>query len=68
MSGVSDREQQLRAVLGSSRLEGAEPSREAQALLEQWAAGELDDTDLARLATRAAAGEPLPTPAPSRAA
>jgi len=54
-----DRHQALDAVLGSVRLEDAEPSREVVAALRQWADGGLNADELAVLAARAAAGEPM---------
>ena len=60
---MDDRQQALAEVLGSVRLEDAEPGPEMRAMLERWADGELDDAELAELAKRAAAGQPLSPPA-----
>lgn len=67
MSAMTDRRQALDAVHGSVRLEDAEPSAEMLALGERWARGEITADELAAAATRAAAGEPADTPAPSAA-
>ena len=59
---MDDRQHALAEVLGSVRLEDAEPTPEMRAALDRWADGELDDAELAELARRAAAGEPLSPP------
>jgi len=56
---MTDRYQEFISVLGSLRLEGAEPDPEVIALGERWARGELDADDLAAMAERAAAGLPM---------
>ena len=67
MRVMTDRHQALAAVLGSVRLEDAEPSPEMQALGERWARGEITDDELKAAAQRAAAGQPVDTSAPSAA-
>ncbi|MGO9908803.1 MAG: antitoxin VbhA family protein [Solirubrobacteraceae bacterium] len=57
-----DRRQALEDVLGSARLEGAEPGPEMRALLARWADGELSTEQLDELAKRAAAELPLDPP------
>jgi Antitoxin VbhA len=59
---MDDRRHALAEVLGSVRLEDSEPTPEMRAALDRWADGELDDAELAELARRAAAGEPLSLP------
>jgi hypothetical protein len=68
LRGVSTREQLLAEVLGSVRLEDAEPSAELRAALDQWAAGELSLDDLGEIAKRTPASDPLKPLAPPRAA
>jgi hypothetical protein len=58
---VSEREHALAEVLGSARLEGAEPSPEVRDALERLVT---DDASVDQLDERAAAGE-LPHPAGS---
>jgi hypothetical protein len=53
---MTEREQVLAEVLGSVRLEDAEPGSEVRAALEGWAAGELSTDDLNEIAERAATG------------
>ena len=59
MSAMPDRRQALATMLGTMRLEDAEPSPEMLALAEQWARGELSTAELEQAAQRAAAGRPL---------
>jgi hypothetical protein len=66
--GMIDRQKALEDVLGSARLEGAEPTPEALAAMRQWAESDQPPEVLATLAERAAAGLPLDPQAPSRAA
>ena len=49
-------------MLGSARVEGAEPGPEMRAILERWADGELGTEQLDELVKRAAAGLPLDPP------
>ena len=67
MSAMTDRDQALATMLGSMRLENAEPSPEMIALAEQWARGELSTAELEQAAQRAAAGQPLTQPAQTAA-
>jgi len=67
MSAMTDRDQALATMLGSMRLENAEPSPEMTALAEQWARGELSTAELEQAAQRAAAGQPLTQPAQTAA-
>ena len=62
MGEVTDRYQEVLSVLGSVRLEGAQPSPEVVALGEAWARGEVTADDLDAAARRIAAGQPLRTP------
>ncbi len=62
-----DRHQALATMLGSVRLEDAEPSREMLALAERWAEGKLSTAELRDAAGQAAAGEPLTQTAPTAA-
>jgi hypothetical protein len=55
---MTDRYQEVLSVLGSVRLEGAQPSPEVVALGEAWARGELTADDLDAAAQRLAAGQP----------
>jgi hypothetical protein len=66
--GMIDRHKALEDVLGSARLEGAEPTPEALAAMRHWAESDQPPEVLAALAERAAAGLPLDPQAPSRAA
>jgi hypothetical protein len=61
---VSEREQALADVLGSVRLEDAEPSPEVRDALEQLSAGNASADQLDELAKLAAAGA-VPKPAAS---
>lgn len=54
-------------MLGSVRLEDAEPSPEMLALAERWAEGKLSTAELRNAAGQAAAGEPLTQTAPTAA-
>jgi hypothetical protein len=56
---MTDRYQEFLSVLGSLRLEGAEPSPEVIALGERSVRGEFDGDDLAAAAEQAAAGLPF---------
>lgn len=67
MHVVTDRYQEFAAVLGSVRLEDAEPTPEVIALGEAWARGELTADELAAAAKQAAAGQP-PRARPATAA
>ena len=67
MSAMTDRHQALATMLGSVRLEDAEPSPEMLALAERWARGEISTAELKQAAQRAAAGAPLEQPAPTAA-
>ena len=67
MSAMTDRDQALATMLGSMRLENAEPSPEMVALAEKWARGELSTAELEQAAQRAAAGQPLTRPAQTAA-
>lgn len=62
MSAMTDRHQALATMLGSVRLEDAEPSPEMLAIAERWARGEITTAELKQAAARAAAGEPLTQP------
>lgn len=62
-----DRHQALATMLGSVRLEDAEPSPEMLALAERWAEGKLSTAELRDAAGQAAAGEPLTQTAPTAA-
>ncbi len=66
--GMLDREKALQAVLGSCRLEGAEPSPDTLRVMQRWAAGEITSEQLGELAKRAAGGLALDAPASPRAA
>lgn len=59
MRAMIDRHQALATMLGSVRLEDAEPSPEMLALAERWAEGKLSTAELRDAARHAAAGEPL---------
>jgi len=65
VGAVTDRFQEVLSILGSVRLEGAQPSPEVVALGEAWARGELTADELDAAARRIAAGQP---PRPSTAA
>ena len=67
MSAMPDRHQALATMLGSVRLEDAEPSPEMLALAERSARGELTTAELKQAAQRAAAGAPLEHPAETAA-
>lgn len=55
---MTDRHQQFASVLGSMRLEDAEPDSEVIAAGEAWVRGEMIADDLTAEAKRAAAGLP----------
>jgi hypothetical protein len=58
---MADRESAARAVLGSLRLEGLEPSQEMRMATERWARSEADVPELLAVARRTAqAGRALP--------
>jgi len=67
MRAMIDRHQALATMLGSVRLEDAEPSPEMLALAERWAEGKLSTAELRDAARHAAAGEPLTETAPTAA-
>ncbi len=67
MRAMVDRHQALATVLGSVRLEDAEPSPEMLALAERWADGKLSTAELRDAARRVAAGEALTQTAPTAA-
>jgi hypothetical protein len=66
--GSKIRKAMLAEVLGSTRLEDAEPSMEMRSVLEDWADGRVSTDELEAVAKRAAAGEPLRAPGSTRAA
>ncbi len=59
-----DRHQALATMLGSVRLEDAEPSPEMLALAERWAEGKLSTAELRDAAGQAAAGGAADTDGP----
>lgn len=67
-AGAKSHKVMLAEVLGSARLEDAEPSAQMRSVLEDWADGRVSTNELEAIAGRAAAGEPLRAAGSTKAA